>query len=114
MTKAFSEALARRPPRGTGVTDLGAANRVAVGAASSPVQALGQSPNGSGFFVTMVCTADAHVRFGLVGVLPAVSSDYLLRAGQAEEFWCESSEDTHFTVIQDAAVGLLYWYRSSR
>jgi len=96
------------------VTEPGANNRVAVGAASSVAQALGQSANGSGFFVTMVCTADAHVRFGLSNVAAATTNDYLLRAGQAEEFWCESSDDTHFTVVQDSAGGALYWYRSSR
>jgi hypothetical protein len=116
MTKALAEAIARRPPRGNATSDVGANNTVATAAASTAAQSLGQvSPgNGSGFYVTMVCTQDAHIRFGISTVAAATASDYLLRAGIGEEFWCESSDDTHFRVIRDTADGTLHWYRSSR
>lgn len=114
MTKAFSEAIARRPPRGQGTGEDGANNTVAVTSASTAAQSLGQVQNGSGFWVTMVCTQDAHVRFGISTVGASTTSDYLLRAGVAEEFWCESNLDTHFRVIRDTADGTLHWFRSSR
>jgi hypothetical protein len=116
MTKALTEAVARRPPRGNASGDVGANNTVAITSASVAAQSLGQaSPaNGSGFYVTMVCSQDAHVRFGTSAVAAATTSDWLLRAGVAEEFWCESNDDTHFRAIRDAVDGTLYWFRSSR
>jgi hypothetical protein len=109
LTKAFAEAVARRPPRGIGP---GAARRLAVSGTSTPALPLGFGDNS--FFITIVSTQDAHIRFGASDVAAATATDWPLRAGQAEEFWCEANEDTHFTVIQDAVGGFVYWYRSSQ
>lgn len=116
MTKAFSEAIARRPPRGANAAQVdGGAQTLAVTSASSASTTLNQVANGSGYWVTMVCTQDCHIRFGVTGsVGNATTSDYLMRAGVAEEWWVESNLDQAFTVIRDTSDGTLYWYRSSR
>lgn len=116
MTKALAEAVARRPPRGNATGDVGANNTVATSAASSAAQSLGQvSPgNGSGFYVTMVCSQDAHIRFGLITVGPATASDYLMRAGVAEQWFIVNPEDVAFRIIRDTADGTLYYWRSGR
>lgn len=115
MTKALSEAVARRPPHGAGTSTSNpnrACGKVAISAASSAATPIGLSPNGSGAYFTFVASSDTHVRFGPSTVAAATANDYLMRAGVAEEFWCESNEDTHLTALRDTADGGLYWYRS--
>jgi len=115
MTKAFSEAVARRPPHGSGTATSSpnrAVTKTASASASTAATSLGLEVNGSGAYFTFAATQDAHIRFGRASVAAATSSDYLLRAGVAEEWWCEGNEDTHFTAIRDATDGSIYWYRS--
>lgn len=114
MTKALAEAISRRPPRGNATGDVGANNTVAVTAASSTWTSLGLVQNGSGFWVTLVCSQDAFIRFGASNIGAATTSDWLLRAGVAEEYWCESNDDAGFRAIRSTTDGTLYWYRSSR
>lgn len=110
-SRAFDEAVARRPPHGNGVTgDARACGRVAITSTTLAATALGFG--GSGAYYTFVSSADSHIRFGRSNVAAATTSDYLMRAGQPEEFWCEASEDSHFTAIRDTADGALYYYRS--
>lgn len=116
MTKALDEAVARRPPHGSGTTDSApnrAISKTAVGSASSAATPVGLTPNsGTGAYFTFVSTGDAHIRFGAANVAAATTSDYLLRAGTPDEWWCESNEDAYFTILRDTADGSLYWYRS--
>lgn len=115
MTKALTEAIARRPPHGSGTTTSDpnrAVTKTSVTSASTAAIATGASANGTGIYITLVCSQDAHIRFGPAAVGAATTSDYLLRSGIAEEFWCEGNEDTHFRVIRDAVDGSLYHWRS--
>lgn len=115
MTKALDEAVARRPPHGSGTSDSApsrAVSKVAVGSASSAATPIGLATNGTGAYFTFVSSGDAHIRFGGANVAAATANDYLLRAGIADEFWCEANEDGYFTVLRDTADGSLYWYRS--
>lgn len=114
MTKALAEAISRRPPRANASGEVGANNTVAVTAVSSAFTSLGLVQNGSGFWVTLVCSQDAFIRFGGSSIGLATTSDWFLRAGVAEEYWCESNEDTGFRVIRSTTDSTLYWYRSSR
>lgn len=115
MTKALSEAVARRPPHGSGTTTSNpnrAVTKTAIATASTAAVPLGLSPNGSGAYFTFVAIGDTHIRFGPAAVAAATASDYMMRAGSIEEWWCESNEDSHFTAIRDSADGSLYWWRS--
>jgi hypothetical protein len=115
MTKALSEAVARRPPHGASTTTSSpnrAVTKTATTNTTTAAVSLGLSANGSGAYFTFAASQDAHIRFGPSTVAACTTGDYLLRAGVAEEFWCESNEDTHFTAIRDAADGSIYWWRS--
>lgn len=115
MTKALNEAVARRPPHGSGTTTSNpnrAVTKTAVGSASTAAVPVGLTAPGTGAYFTFISSGDAHIRFGPAAVAAATVSDALLRAGQAEEFWCEYNEDSHFTCIRDTADGSLYWWRS--
>lgn len=112
--KGFPEAIMRRPPRANGSGEVGACSTVNTTSGSTSAQALNMPLNGSGAWFTFVCSQDAHIRFGLSTVGNAGLTDWLLRAGVAEEFWCESNIDTHFKATRDTADGTLYWYRSSQ
>jgi hypothetical protein len=115
MTKALAEAIARRPPRGNGTGEAGANFSLAVTVASSSAQTIPQVKGGSGAFFTFVCSEDCCIRFGGANISSATAFDYLMRAGQSEEWWCEANEDLFFCVIRAGATdGSLDWYRSSR
>lgn len=106
MTKAFSEAVARRPPRGNGTGEMGEAFAAAGGATPVP---LPMPVNGSGAWWTFKPAANGNIRFGRANVAAATASDYPLAAGIPEEWWCEAGEDSHF-----CSSGAVIFYRSSR
>jgi hypothetical protein len=105
-------AIMKAPPRPNGVAlDVTGTNQVTLVAATT--SALQTLPTNGGYWLTLVCTADTRLRFG-VGADPgnATAADYLSLPAFAErEYWITS--ETHFRAFSTPG-GTLDWYRSSR
>lgn len=126
------EAILKCPPTATGSTDIAAGQALTLTAATSSVvtplvpsgivTANGDpwGSMGNGYWFTMVCTADVHVRFfgadspggAVVDPGASVVGDYLIPAFQEREFWCDSRSQS-FRAFSTPG-GVLNWYRSSR
>jgi hypothetical protein len=119
MAQGLTEAVMRRPPRGNGTGVAGQAYTLTLVATTPSVEtnvlAVVERPTTGGCWVTFKASADSTIRFGLatqVGANATVN-DFLISAGQDEEFWIAFPDDGAFSA-RSTAGGTLYWFRSSR
>lgn len=109
------EAIMKRPPRAAGVLDRSATHQVTlVAVTTSAAQVIGTPAAAlpsAGAWLTLICTADTRLRFGVGDPGAATAADYLsLPAGQEREYWI--TEEVQFRAFSTLG-GTLDWYISS-